>query len=117
MLSLVIPTLNAASGLPAALAALGERPADSEIVVCDGGSSDGTVTVAQGQGARIVTAPRGRGPQLAVGAQAARGDWLRFLHADTRLAAGWSAAVAEFCASPGAAGRAAYFRFVLDDEA
>ncbi|TDH58184.1 glycosyl transferase family 2, partial [Dankookia rubra] len=58
---------------------------------------------------------RGRGPQLAAGAAAARGDWLLFLHADTRLAPGWAAAVRGFMAAAGHAGRAAYFAFALDD--
>lgn len=115
MLSLVIPTLNAARFLPTTLAALGERPGGSEIVICDGGSGDGTVAIAHEYGARVVAAPRGRGPQLIAGAQAARGDWLLFLHADTRLEAGWSRAAADFCAAPAAAERAAYFRFALDD--
>ncbi len=88
-------------------AALGERPGGSEIVICDGGSGDGTVSIAHEYGARVVAAPRGRGPQMIAGAQAARGDWLLFLHADTRLAAGWSRAAADFCAAPAAAERAA----------
>lgn len=117
MLSLVIPTLNAAPMLPATVAALAERPAASEIVVCDGGSHDGTPSLARDLGARVVAAARGRGPQLAAGAAAAHGDWLFFLHADTRLAPGWAAAIGDFQARPDARERAAYFRFALDDNA
>lgn len=109
-----MPTLDAAGTLPAALAALGDDAAD-EVVVADGGSADGTPAVAASLGARVVAAPRGRGAQLAAGAAAARGDWLLFLHADTVLAPGWASAVAGFVADPANAGRAAYFRFALDD--
>ena len=113
--SVVIPTLDAASELPATLAALADARLVGEIIVADGGSSDDTVAVAQAAGARIVSAPRGRGTQLAAGAAAASGDWLLFLHADCRLAPGWEAAVAAFVAAPGAPGRAGYFAFALDD--
>jgi rSAM/selenodomain-associated transferase 2 len=113
-LSVVIPTLDAAETLPATLAALGDGA--EEVVVVDGGSADGTCAVAAAHGARVVAAPRGRGPQLAAGAAAARGAWLPFLHADTRPAPGWAAAAAGFMADPvNRADRAGYFRFALDD--
>lgn len=108
-LSIVIPTLNAAALLPATLAALGDAPA--EVVVCDGGSADGTACVAASLGARVVTASRGRGAQLVAGIAAARGDWLLLLHADTCLAPGWAAAARRFMATE--TGRAGYFRFAL----
>ena len=92
LLSVVIPALNAAATLPATLAALGDAPA--EVVVVDGGSTDATVPVAAALGARVLSAPRGRGGQIAAGVAAARGDWLLLLHADTRLAPGWAAAAA-----------------------
>src|SRR6266567_1400928 len=114
-LSVVIPTLEAAGDLPATLAALAGVRLSGEIIVADGGSRDDSVAIARAAGARIVTAPRGRGTQLAAGAAAASGDWLLFLHADWRLAPGWEAAVAAFTAAPGAAGHAGYFAFALDD--
>ncbi len=108
-LSVVIPALNAATSLPATLAALGDLPA--EVLVVDGGSTDGT---AQAAGpARILHAPRGRGGQLAAGIAAADGPWLLLLHADTRLAQGWENAVRAAMQDPA---RAHYFRFALDDE-
>ena len=88
-----------------------------EIVVVDGGSCDRSVSVAQTAGARVIAAPRGRGNQLAAGADAAPGDWLLFLHADCRLAPGWEAALADFTAAPEAHSRAGYFDFALDDTA
>ena len=114
MLSIVIPTLNEAARLPATLAALAGGP-ETEIVVSDGGSQDGTGALAQEAGATIVSGSRGRGAQLAAGADAATGDWILFLHADTRFDAGWRAAAAAFIADPGNRQRAGYGRFRLDD--
>jgi len=82
-LAIVIPTLNEEAALrrdlPAALAAA------DEVVVSDGGSTDGTIAVARELGARIVTGPPGRGGQLTRGAEATDAPLLLFLHADTRL--------------------------------
>jgi rSAM/selenodomain-associated transferase 2 len=115
-LSVIIPTLDAAAGLPATLATLAEaRPLLREIIVADGGSRDGTQAIAEAAGARVVTTPRGRGAQLSAGATAAGGDWLCFLHADTRPEPGWAAEVARFIGDPGNRGRAGYLAYRLDD--
>jgi rSAM/selenodomain-associated transferase 2 len=117
MLSVVIPTWNAAASLPGVFAALEEgRALISEIVVSDGGSTDDTVAVVRAQAATIISGARGRGAQLHAGAANAKGAWLLFLHADTALAPGWTAAVRAFCAAPPDDNRAAYFRFALDDD-
>lgn len=113
MLSVVIPALNAAPVLAATLRAV--DGVDTEIVVADGGSDDPTIDVARASGARVVAAPRGRGRQLAAGAAAATGDWLLFLHADTRLSDGWRPAATEFMAAGGSTAAAAYFLLAFDE--
>lgn len=118
MLSIVIPALNAEASLPRCLKALAERRGFiGEVIVVDGGSTDATQAVARAGGASVLEAPRGRGIQMAAGARAARGDWMLFLHADTVLAPGWADAVRRFMAADDAEGRAAVFRFALDDAA
>ena len=112
MLSVVIPTLNAAADLPDTLERM--RSAD-EIVVVDGGSTDGSAAIAERFGARLVRSPKGRGVQLRAGADAARGDWLLFLHADTLPGPGWREAVDAHAAA--ASDKAACFRFRLADRA
>ena len=111
--SALIPTLNAAASLPATLAAL--RGEVAEIIIADGGSMDATPDIARAYGAQVITAPRGRGPQLHAAAEAATQPWLLALHADTCPGAGWQEAVAGFIARPEAAKQAGYFRFALDD--
>jgi rSAM/selenodomain-associated transferase 2 len=115
--SVIIPTLNAADTLAAVVEQLQASPLVKEIIVVDGGSSDGSFCIVRSAGARVIAAPRGRGIQLAAGAGAAAGDWLLFLHADCRLGWGWKAAVADFLAAPEAHSRAGYFDFALDDTA
>ncbi len=125
-LSVVIPALDAGAHLDACLAALkeghqaaldaGMEAPETEVIIADGGSADDTIAIAERRGLRIISAPRGRGPQLAAGARAAGGDWLLFLHADTRLAVGWMAAVAGFVNNPANRNAAAAFRFAIDDE-
>ena len=113
--SVLIPTLTAAASLPATLAAL--RRQVKEIIIADGGSSDGTVALAEAAGARVISGPGGRGPQLRAAAEAATQPWLLALHADTRPGPGWQDAVAGFTAHPDNTSKAAHFRFALDHPA
>lgn len=114
-LSIVIPTLDAAGDLPGSLASLMEGVEAGlvrELVIADGGSADDTQALAEEVGAVLVTGAPGRGGQLRRGADAAGGTWLLFLHADTRPAPGWSAAVAAHMAA--GEGRAGWFRLRFD---
>ena len=85
-LTIVMPVLNEADRIAAALDALQDyRARGVEVVVADGGSTDATCDRARDRADVVVDAPRGRASQMNAGAQAARGDVLLFLHADTAL--------------------------------
>ena len=123
MLSVIIPTLNAEKSLtrtlncliPAAVTGL-----IGNVGIVDGGSTDKTEEIADAAGADFILAPKGRGRQLSAGGDAASGDWLLFLHADTVLDPGWEDEVRKFVGFV-EAGRfkspdmAAAFKFALDD--
>jgi len=122
MISVVIPTLNAEKGLPLCLSALVPGVVHGlirDVVVADGGSNDSTLTIASQSGAKIVSSTPGRGVQLSSGAEAARGSWLLFLHADTVLETGWDDTVRSFIEKIETGRRrpcAAAFQFALDDD-
>jgi rSAM/selenodomain-associated transferase 2 len=91
-LSVVIPTLNEAATLPGLLGDLAAQQGVAfEVLISDGGSSDGTRQIAAELLARhhlngvVSISPVGRGRQLNRGAAQAKGEWLLFLHADSRL--------------------------------
>lgn len=85
-LSIIIPALNEAEHLASTLNSLQTlRQRGVEVIVVDGGSSDGTAQLAGDGADQVITAPRGRALQLNAGAAAARGEILCFLHADSSL--------------------------------
>ncbi len=80
-ISVIIIARDEEPHLPRLLQRLRAMPQVAQIIVSDGGSTDGTVSIAQNAGAQVVFA-RGRGSQLNAGARAATGEILWFLHAD-----------------------------------
>lgn len=80
-----MPTLDEAPRLPLLLQDLSALSPRHEIVIADGGSRDGTPSLAAARGCRVVATPRGRGRQLRAGVAAAAGSWLLVLHADARI--------------------------------
>ncbi|MCW5892947.1 MAG: TIGR04283 family arsenosugar biosynthesis glycosyltransferase [bacterium] len=115
-LTVVVPVLDEAARIGARLGALRATAGVAEIVVVDGGSRDGTVAIAaRVDGVRVLRAPRGRGTQMNVGARAATGDVLCFLHADAVLPADAAAHIAAALAAPGVVGGAFRLHTVCDD--
>jgi rSAM/selenodomain-associated transferase 2 len=90
-ISIIIPVLNEARGIARTLTAL-RRLGPCEIIVADGGSTDGTASLAQDADI-VLAAPPGRAAQMNAGAQHASGTHLLFLHADCTLEDGALAAV------------------------
>ena len=114
-ISVIIPTLDCAASLGPTLACAFDGMMAGlvgEVVLADGGSTDGIAEVARETGARLVSGPRGRGAQLAAGAEAATGDWFLFLHADTTLSPGWQDTLRSHITTQGTA---AHFRLRFDD--
>lgn len=124
MLTVIIPTLNAAETLPRCLAALerSQIPTGAgtpwrgvRVLVVDGGSEDQTPLIAQQAGAEVIDSPAGRGVQLARGAKAAgESEWLFFLHADSLLPPGWWAVAQDHCRLRPR--QSACFRLSFDEE-
>jgi rSAM/selenodomain-associated transferase 2 len=84
-ISVIVPTLNEAALIQPCLQHLRERAANAEIIIADGGSSDGTAELAMGLCDRIVHSKPGRATQMNTGARAARGEILWFLHVDVTI--------------------------------
>ena len=113
-LSIVIPTLNEALHLPLLLSDLNVWANDFELIIVDGGSIDLTISIAQIQGVDVIKSPKkNRGYQLKTGASNARGDWLLFLHADSRLRIGWVRSLSQIIQNKKSKNFAWYFDFKI----
>jgi hypothetical protein len=108
--SVIVPALEEEAVVASAVRSA--RDAEAEVVVVDGGSSDATVRRAAGAGARVVRGPRGRALQQNRGRQEASGRVLLFLHADSRLPAGYARTVFQTLLQAGTSAGA--FRFRTD---
>ncbi len=99
MISVIIPTHDDETALAHALAALVPAAADGmvrEVIVVDGGSTDGTALVADAAGCRFVRGTGRTGADLAQGAASARSDWLLFLSPHVALEPGWQREAHDF---------------------
>ena len=108
--SIVVPTLDEGPGIAVQLGRLRRDFPDCELVVADGGSTDGTVEQAE-RLAPVVRAARGRGQQLNAGAEATSGQVLWFVHADTLIDPGALAQLRAALADPAVVGGGLTLRF------
>jgi len=117
LITVVIPVLNDAAALASLLPALPADPALAVIVVEGSEARDAALDALRERysGVRWMRSAPGRGAQMNHGARHARGRWLVFLHADTRLGAGWIDALRRLNEQPRIVGGS--FRFALDSPA
>jgi rSAM/selenodomain-associated transferase 2 len=109
--SIIVPVFNEALLIRPFLQHLRERAPEAEIIVADGGSSDGTDRLAAGFCDQLVESDRGRGRQMNTGAHAARGEILWFVHVDAQLPLQCLDEIARIMDDPNVAG--GYFRIRL----
>ncbi|XP_035680057.1 uncharacterized protein LOC118418306 [Branchiostoma floridae] len=123
--TVIIPVLNEAknvkSAIDSAMQTASSTSSHTEVVVCDGGSTDGTPDVVKSVAqlypegtVKFVSSPKGRGVQMNTGVQHATGDYLLFLHADTCLPSSWQRVAFRTLCKPGVSMGA--FRFGLKDK-
>ena len=114
-ISIIIPTINEANNLPLLLSDLSSIQKESEIIIVDCGSYDKTLDIANIYGAKAYQSiERNRGLQLNIGAKNSKGDWLIFLHADTRLTHDWFKKINSFL--NGDKNYIYYFKFKINHE-
>ncbi len=114
-LSIIIPTLNESKNLPLLLSDLSEINTKSEILIIDATSKDKTRDIALINGAKFYKINKNnRGLQLNYGAQKAKGDWLLFIHADSRLKFHWSREIVDIL--KGESDCIYYFKFKINNE-
>jgi len=114
-ISIIIPTINEASNLPLLLSDLSSIQKEGEIIIVDSGSEDKTIDIANIYGAKVfISKERNRGLQLDIGAKNSKGEWLIFLHADTRLTYDWFKKINSFL--NGDKNYIYYFKFKINNE-
>ena len=114
-ISIIIPTFNEANNLPLLLSDLSIIQKEGEILIIDCGSVDKTIDIANIYGAKVYKSKeRNRGLQLDIGAKNSSGDWLIFLHADTRLTHDWFTKIKSVL--EGNKNYIYYFKFRINDK-
>jgi len=114
--TVVMPVLDEGARIDARLREHAEAAWAHEVIVVDGGSADDTVARARAwPGARVLAAPRGRGPQMNAGAAVATGEVVLFQHADVALPADALRRIREALADPTVVAGAFRVRTVADD--
>ncbi len=114
-ISIIIPTINEANNLPLLLSDLSRIQKDGEIIIVDCGSEDKTIDIANIYGAKVlISKERNRGLQLDIGAKNSKGEWLIFLHADTRLTHDWFKKINSFL--KGSKNIIYYFEFKINNK-
>jgi glycosyltransferase involved in cell wall biosynthesis len=121
MISVLIPSQNSERALVATLSALVSGSAEGllrEVILADGGSTDGTAKIADAAGCEFRAFPGGRDARLRTAAKNARGTWLLVLDPASVLEEGWTREVVKFVETAERAGtadrRAAAFRYAVD---
>jgi rSAM/selenodomain-associated transferase 2 len=114
-LSIIVPMLNEQESIAATLRALRAGAPEAEIIVVDGGSTDGSAGITRDRCDLLLQAPRGRAIQLNAGAAKAAGELLAFVHADTIVPASFAADIEAAMRDPAVAG--GRFDLALDDPA
>jgi rSAM/selenodomain-associated transferase 2 len=112
LISIIVPCLNEAKVIGATLEPLLTTGPDVELIVVDGGSTDGTLQQLENPRIRLLKTRKGRGHQLDFGAREALGEMLWFLHADTLVTPEAEAALRSAARDP--AILSGNFRLVFD---
>jgi len=114
-ITVIIPTINEANNLPLLLSDLSSIYKEGEIIIVDCGSEDKTIDIANIYGAKVcISKERNRGLQLDIGAKNSKGEWLIFLHADTRLTHDWYKKINSFL--KGNKNSIYYFEFKINNK-
>lgn len=100
-IDVIIPALDEQARIGAQLEALAGAGDFHQVIVVDGGSSDGTVSIARAHpGVRVLETERGRARQMNAGAASATGDVFLFLHADVTLPENAASLITQALADP-----------------